>query len=188
MQHPNTLYGICKVSGELLCNYYFSRFGVNTRGVRYPGLISYETLPGGGTTDYAVEIFYHAIQERKYDCFLKQGTYLDMMYMPDAVRAAIELMEIDANRLKHRNAFNITAMSFSPDELATSIQRHIPDFSMRYAVDPVRQAIADSWPRHMNDLAAREQWGWQPQFDLERMTKDMLDRLTSKLAQSSGTV
>ncbi|HBV21805.1 MAG TPA: UDP-glucose 4-epimerase [Nitrosomonas sp.] len=188
VQHPNTLYGICKVSGELLCNYYFSRFGMDTRGVRYPGLISYKTLPGGGTTDYAVEIFYHAVQERKYNCFLKQGTYLDMMYMPDAVRAAIELMESDTNRLKHRNAFNITAMSFAPEELAASIQRYIPNFSMDYTVDPVRQAIADSWPRHMNDHAAREQWGWQPQYDLEQMTKDMLERLTAKLGQSSGIV
>ncbi|MCB1321157.1 MAG: NAD-dependent epimerase/dehydratase family protein, partial [Leptospiraceae bacterium] len=148
LQRPNTLYGVCKVSGELLCDYYHTRYGVDTRGVRYPGLISYETLPGGGTTDYAVEIFYDAVASKPYECFLKPGTYLDMMYMPDAVRAAIELMETDANSLIHRNAFNITAMSFAPEELAASIQTLIPDFSIRYTVDPVRQAIADSWPRH----------------------------------------
>ncbi|MCB1948944.1 L-threonine 3-dehydrogenase [Nitrosomonas sp.] len=181
LQHPNTMYGVCKVSGELLCNYYYTRFGVDTRGVRYPGLISYDTLPGGGTTDYAVEIFYRAIKEKKYNCFLKQGTYLDMMYMPDAVRAAIQLMETDASRLKHRNAFNITAMSFAPEELAASIQKFIPDFFMQYTVDPVRQAIADSWPCHMDDRAAREEWGWEPRYNLESMTQDMIDRLTVKL-------
>ena len=181
IQRPNTLYGVCKVSGELLCDYYFTRFGVDTRGIRYPGLISYETLPGGGTTDYAVEIFYHAIQEKKYACFLEKGTYLDMMYMPDAVRAAIELMEADPNQLKHRNAFNITAMSIAPEELAKQIQKHIPDFTMRYQIDPARQAIANSWPRHMDDQAARDEWGWQPQYDLAAMTKDMIDHLTRKL-------
>lgn len=182
IQRPNTIYGVCKVSGELLCDYYFTHFGVDTRGVRYPGLISYETLPGGGTTDYAVEIFYHAIQQKKYACFLEQGTYLDMMYMPDAVRAAIELMEADPQQLKHRNAFNITAMSIAPEELAAQIQKHIPDFSMHYKIDPVRQAIASSWPRHMDDQAARDEWGWQPQYDLAVMTKDMIDRLTKKLS------
>ncbi|MBX3629248.1 MAG: L-threonine 3-dehydrogenase [Nitrosomonas sp.] len=181
LQRPNTMYGVCKVSGELLCDYYFSRFGVDTRGVRYPGLISYETRPGGGTTDYAVEIFYQAIQHKSYTCFLQQGTYLDMMYMPDAIRAAIELMETDAAQLKHRNAFNITAMSFAPEELAESIRKHIPDFSMDYQVDSVRQAIADSWPRHMDDQAARAEWGWKPQFNLEQMTAHMLTQLTAKL-------
>ena len=182
LQRPNTMYGVCKVSGELLCDYYFSRFGVDTRGVRYPGLISYETPPGGGTTDYAVEIFYHAIQNKSYTCFLQQGTFLDMMYMPDAIRAAIELMETDASRLKHRNAFNITAMSFAPEELAESIRKHIPDFGMNYQVDPVRQAIANSWPRHMDDHAARTEWGWKPQFDLEQMTAHMLTQLAAKLS------
>lgn len=181
IQRPTTMYGVCKVSGELLCDYYFTRFGVDTRGVRYPGLISYETLPGGGTTDYAVEIFYHAIQEKQYACFLNKCTYLDMMYMPDAVRAAIELMEADPNQLKHRNAFNITAMSFAPEQLAAQIQMHIPDFTMRYQIDPVRQSIANSWPRHMDDQAARSEWGWRPQYDLAGMTKDMIDRLTKKL-------
>ncbi|HQU63568.1 MAG TPA: NAD-dependent epimerase/dehydratase family protein, partial [Nitrosomonas sp.] len=179
---PNTMYGVCKVSGELLCDYYFSRFGVDTRGVRYPGLISYETPPGGGTTDYAVEIFYHAIQNKRYTCFLQQGTFLDMMYMPDAIRAAIELMETDASRLKHRNAFNITAMSFAPEELAESIRKHIPDFRIDYQVDPVRQAIANSWPRHMDDHAARTEWGWKPQFDLQQMTAHMLTQLAAKLS------
>ncbi|MCB1935534.1 MAG: NAD-dependent epimerase/dehydratase family protein [Nitrosomonas sp.] len=182
LQRPNTMYGVCKVSSELLCNYYYTRFGVDTRGVRYPGLISYETLPGGGTTDYAVEIFYQAILEKSYTCFLKQGTYLDMMYMPDAIHAAIKLMETDASRLKHRNAFNITAMSFAPEELAISIKKLIPDFEMNYAIDPVRQAIADSWPRHMDDRVAKEEWGWEPQFNLEKMTTDMIERLTKKLA------
>lgn len=181
IQRPNTLYGICKVSGELLCDYYFARYGVDTRGVRYPGLISHETLPGGGTTDYAVEIFYQALQAKTYTCFLSERTYLDMMYMPDAVRAAIELMEADPKRLKHRNAFNVTAMSFAPEQLAMQIQQHIPDFTIRYQIDPVRQAIADSWPRHMDDQAAREEWGWQPQYDLAAMTKDMIDHLTNKL-------
>lgn len=181
LQRPNTMYGICKVAGELLCNYYFTRFGVDTRGVRYPGLISYETLPGGGTTDYAVEIFYRAIQEKNYTCFLKQDTRLDMMYMPDAIRAALELMETDAHQLKHRNAFNITAMSFAPEELAACIRKHIPDFEMNYAIDPVRQAIADSWPHHMDDRSAKEEWGWQPQFTLEMMASDMIERLTVKL-------
>lgn len=181
VQRPNTMYGVCKVSGELLCDYYYSHFGVDTRGVRYPGLISYETLPGGGTTDYAVEIYYSAIRDQQYRCFLKQGTCLDMMYMPDAIRAAVELMETDPGRLTHRNAFNVTAMSFAPEELAACIQHYIPDFTMCYTVDPVRQAIADSWPRHMDDRAARKEWGWKPQYDLERMTQDMIDRLSRKL-------
>ena len=182
LQRPNTMYGVCKVSGELLCDYYFTHFGVDTRGVRYPGLISHETLPGGGTTDYAVEIFYHAIQQKKYACFLDKATYLDMMYMPDAVRAAIELMEADPNRLKHRNAFNINAMSFAPEQLAAEIEKHIPGFTMQYEIDPTRQAIADSWPRHMDDQAARDEWGWQPQYDLASMTQDMIECLTKKLS------
>lgn len=181
IQRPSTMYGVCKVSGELLCDYYFTHYGVDTRGVRYPGLISYKTLPGGGTTDYAVDIFYRAIQEKNYACFLQKGTYLDMMYMPDAVRAAIELMEADPSQLKHRNAFNITAMSFAPEELAAQIQKYIPEFSMSYQVDPVRQSIADSWPRHMDDSAARDEWGWKPQYNLEGMTKDMIDRLSQKI-------
>ncbi len=181
IQRPSTIYGVCKVSGELLCDYYFTHYGVDTRGVRYPGLISYKTLPGGGTTDYAVDIFFRAIQEKSYTCFLQKGTYLDMMYMPDAVRAAIELMEADPSQLKHRNAFNITAMSFAPEELTAQIQKYIPGFLMSYQVDPVRQSIADSWPRHMDDSAARDEWSWKPQYSLEDMTKDMIDRLSKKM-------
>lgn len=181
IQRPNTMYGVTKVAGELLCDYYFRRFGVDTRGLRYPGLISHETMPGGGTTDYAVEIFYAAIREKRYECFLKEGTRLDMMYMPDAVRAAIELMEADLSRLKHRNAFNVTAMSFAPEDICAEIKRFIPDFSMTYRVDPVRQAIADSWPRHMDDSAAREEWGWKPMYDLPAMTRDMLEKLAKRL-------
>ncbi|NOQ36471.1 MAG: NAD-dependent epimerase/dehydratase family protein [Methylococcaceae bacterium] len=181
IQHPNTIYGISKVSGELLCNYYHQRYGVNTRGLRYPGLVSYKTLAGGGTTDYAVDIFYAALSEQHYLCFLKEDTRLDMMYMPDAVNAAINLMEADDARLLHRNGFNVTAMSFSPQMLAAEIKKHIPDFTIDYDVDPVRQAIADSWPRHMDDRAAREEWGWRPEFGLEMMVKDMLAKLVVKL-------
>ena len=177
IQRPTTMYGVTKVSGELLCDYYFRRFGVDTRGVRYPGLISYVAPPGGGTTDYAVEIFHSALRHQRYTCFLEPATRLDMMYMPDAIRAAIELMEADAGRLEHRNAFNVTAMNFTPEELASEIGRHLPDFTIDYDVDPVRQAIADSWPDSMDDSAARDQWGWKASFDLEAMTRDMLEKL-----------
>jgi len=182
IQRPNTLYGVVKVAGELLCDYYHSRFGVDTRGVRYPGLISYQTLPGGGTTDYAVHIFYGALQQRQYTCFLAADTRLDMMYMPDAIRAAIEIMEADPVRLRHRNAYNVTAMSFTPAEICKAVTRHIPDFIMHYTVDPVRQAIADSWPDRMDDSEARSQWGWRPEYTLETMTADMLSKLAEKLA------
>jgi nucleoside-diphosphate-sugar epimerase len=178
IQHPNTMYGITKVSGELLCDYYHHRFGVDTRGVRYPGLISYKTLPTGGTTDYAVHIFYAAIKDKRYNCFLKQGTRLDMMYMPDAIKAAIDLMEADDSHLVHRNGYNITAMSFAPEDLANAIKERIPDFVMDYEIDPVRQAIAESWPRHMDDSVARREWGWQPEYDLDTMVDDMLDNLS----------
>jgi len=181
IQRPNTMYGVTKVTGELLCDYYYQRFGVDTRGLRYPGLISYETLPGGGTTDYAVEIFYAAIKEKKYTCFLKEGTYLDMMYMPDAINSAIKLMEADPEKLKHRNAFNVTAMSFAPEHLYVEIKKIIPEFTMDYKVDPVRQAIAESWPNYMDDSVAREEWGWKPEYDLSAMTKDMLEKLSRKL-------
>jgi len=181
IQRPNTMYGVTKVAGELLCDYYYHRFGVDTRGLRYPGLISYETLPGGGTTDYAVEIFYAAIKEKKYTCFLKEGTYLDMMYMPDAINSAIKLMEADPEKLKHRNAFNVTAMSFAPEHLYAEIKKIIPEFTMDYKVDPVRQAIAESWPNYMDDSVAREEWGWKPDYDLSAMTKDMLEKLSRKL-------
>jgi len=175
------MYGVTKVAGELLCDYYYKRFGVDTRGVRYPGIISNVTLPGGGTTDYAVEIFYEAIKNKKYTCFLKKGTYLDMMYMPDCLKAAIDLMEADPSKLKHRNAFNVAAMSFEPEEIATEIRKYIPEFKMDYDIDPVRQAIADSWPNNMDDSSAREEWGWKPRYDLTAMTKDMIEILSKKL-------
>jgi nucleoside-diphosphate-sugar epimerase len=180
IQRPTTIYGITKVSGELLCDYYYHRFGVDARGLRYPGLISSKTLPGGGTTDYAVDIFYAAIKLKHYDCFLQADTQLDMMYMPDAIDAAINLMTADSKQLKHRNAFNVTAMSFTPQQLAAEIQKHIPEFTIAYSVDPLRQAIADSWPRHMNDSAAKAEWGWQAQFDLSAMVKDMLEKISIK--------
>ncbi len=181
IQRPNTMYGVTKVSGELLCDYYYKRFGVDVRGVRFPGLISYVTLPGGGTTDYAVEIYYEALKKRKYTCYLKPDTYMDMMYMPDAIKAAIDLMEADPKRLIHRNAFNVTAMSFAPKDVANEIKKYIPDFVIDYDIDPVRQAIADSWPNHMDDSAARKEWGWKPNYDLASMTKDMLEKLSDKL-------
>jgi len=181
IQRPNTMYGVTKVSGELLCDYYYKRFGVDTRGVRYPGIISNETLPGGGTTDYAVEIYYEAIKHKKYTCNLPAGTFLDMMYMPDAINAGINLMEADPARLKHRNAFNVTAMSFDPEIIAAAIRKHIPEFTIDYDVDPVKKAIAETWPNSMDDSAAREEWGWEPEYDLEAMTADMIEVLSNKL-------
>jgi len=165
----------------LLCDYYYKRFGVDTRGLRYPGIISNETLPGGGTTDYAVDIYYEAIKNKHYTCFLKAGTFLDMMYMPDALKAAVDLMEADPTKLIHRNAFNVTAMSFDPEMIADSIKKHIPDFTIDYDVDPVRQAIADSWPNNMDDSAARQEWNWNHEYDLAKMTEDMLKVLGEKL-------
>lgn len=181
IQRPNTMYGVTKVAGELLCDYYFKRFGVDTRGVRYPGIISNETLPGGGTTDYAVEIYYEAIKHKQYTCNLPAGTFLDMMYMPDAIKAGIDLMEADPARLKHRNAFNVTAMSFDPEIIAAAIKKHIPEFTIDYDVDPMKKAIAESWPNSMDDSAARTEWGWEPEYNLEAMTKDMLEVLSKKL-------
>ncbi len=181
LQRPQTIYGITKVTGELLCDYYARRFGVDTRGLRLPGIISYVAPAGGGTTDYAVEIFHHAIRYRRYTCFLRADTRLDMMYMPDTLRAIIALMETDPARLHHRNAFNITAMSITPAELAQAIRCHVPEFVIDYRIDPVRQAIADSWPRSLDDSAARAEWGWAPAYDLETMTADMLERLAERL-------
>ena len=181
IQRPSTMYGVTKVAGELLCDYYFSRFGIDTRGVRYPGIISNETLPGGGTTDYAVEIYYEAIKHKKYTCDLPAGAFLDMMYMPDAIKAAINLMEADPAKLVHRNAFNVTAMNFDPELIAQSIRTHIPEFVMDYKVDAVKEKIAASWPNSMDDSAAREEWGWAPEYDLETMTRDMLEVLSKKL-------
>jgi nucleoside-diphosphate-sugar epimerase len=181
LQRPTTMYGVTKVAGELLCDYYHTRFGVDARGVRYPGIISHVTPPGGGTTDYAVEIFYEAIKHKRYTCFLQGDTRLDMMYVPDAIKAAIEVMEADAGRLTHRNAFNVTAMNFTPEELAAAIRKHVPEFTLSYAVDPVRQSIANSWPNSIDDSAAREEWSWTPSYDLEAMTADMLSHLEKKL-------
>lgn len=181
IQRPTTMYGVTKVASELLCDYYATRFGVDTRGLRLPGLISYLTPPGGGTTDYAVEIFYQAIRYRHYNCFLSADTRLDMMYMPDAIQAMIQLMEADTKKLQHRNAFNVTAMSITPTEIAAEITKHIPDFVIDYDVDPIRQAIADSWPQSIDDSAARNEWGFAPRYDLEAMTADMLQELRAKL-------
>ncbi|KOO49794.1 L-threonine 3-dehydrogenase [Viridibacillus arvi] len=180
LQRPTTMYGVNKVAGELLCDYYYQRFGVDTRGVRFPGLISYATPPGGGTTDYAVDIYYKAISEGKYTSYIAQGSYMDMMYMPDALQAIVDLMEADPAKLIHRNAFNVTAMSFEPEEIAASIRKHIPNFKMAYEVDPVRQAIADSWPNSIDASAAQEEWGFKAKYDLDAMTADMLKKLQEK--------
>jgi nucleoside-diphosphate-sugar epimerase len=173
---PETMYGITKLAGELLCDYYHKRFGVDTRG-RYPGIVSYGAPPGGGTTDWAVDIFHKAVLHGRYTCFLRADSQLDFLYMPDAVEAAIALMEADPGRLEHRNAFNVTSMQLTPESLAAEIRVHIPRFTIDYGVDPVRQAIADSWPRRVDDSAAREEWGWAPAFDAAAMTRDMLDHV-----------
>jgi nucleoside-diphosphate-sugar epimerase len=177
IQRPTSIYGITKVTGELLCDYYHHKYGVDTRGVRYPGIISHVTPPGGGTTDYAVEIYHAAIRDRHYSCFLAGDTYLDMIYMPDALQAAVDLMEANPARLRHRNAFNISAMSFCPEDAAAYIRRYIPEFEITYQVDPVRQALANSWPNNLEDYAARVEWGWNPRYDLDAMTRDMLGEL-----------
>ncbi|CAM2883107.1 L-threonine 3-dehydrogenase [Latilactobacillus sakei] len=181
IQRPTTMYGVTKVSGELLCDYYHTKYGVDTRGVRFPGLISYKTLPGGGTTDYAVDIYYEALRNGHYESFIKEGTYMDMMYMPDAIGAIIKLMNADPERLVHRNAFNITAMSFEPEQIKAAIQKELPDFEMTYAVDPARQAIADSWPNQIDASCAKAEWDFEPQYDLEAMTKDMLAQLKTRI-------
>ena len=184
IQRPTTMYGVTKVAGELLCDYYNQRFGVDTRGVRFPGLISYKALPGGGTTDYAVHIYYEAIKQRKYTSYIAEGTKMDMMYMPDAIKSILDLMEADGSKLIHRNAFNIAAMSFAPEDLEVEIKKHIPDFVLDYNVDPIRQQIADSWPNSLDDSAARNEWGWKPEFDLSKMTLDMLQKLSIKLGKT----
>ncbi|MFF2878379.1 L-threonine 3-dehydrogenase [Gottfriedia sp. NPDC057991] len=181
IQRPTTMYGVTKVAGELLCDYYFEKFGVDTRGVRFPGLISYDTVPGGGTTDYAVDIYYEALKNKKYTSFIGEGTYMDMMYMPDAIDAIIKLMEADPSKLKHRNAFNISAMSFEPTQIAESIRKFIPEFTLDFDIDPVRQGIANSWPNSIDSSAAKEEWGFDPKFDLDRMSEDMLNKLAAKL-------
>ena len=181
IQRPDTIYGVTKVSGELLSDYYAQRFGVDTRSVRFPGLISYTTPPGGGTTDYAVDIYYSAVKGETFNCPLKPGTFMDMMYMPDALRAAVEIMEANPDRLVHRNSFNIASMSFDPEIIFNKIKEHVPGFEMKYVLDPLRQAIADSWPDSLDDTCAREEWDWKPEFGLEEMTKDMLVNLRKKL-------
>jgi nucleoside-diphosphate-sugar epimerase len=175
---PTTVYGISKYAGEFWCNYYHRRYGVDIRSLRYPGLISYKSAPGGGTTDYAIEIFHEALEEKKYECFLKEDTYLPMMYMPDAIRATIELMEAPASAISVRTAYNLSGMSFSPKEIAAAIKKHIPDFSISYKPD-YRQAIADSWPQSIDDSVARNDWGWKQEYDLNKMTSDMLINLKS---------
>ena len=183
IQRPKTMYGVTKVSGELLSDYYFTRFGVDTRSVRFPGLISYITPPGGGTTDYAVDIYYSAAKGEKFTCPIAQNTYMDMMYMPDALRAAIEIMEANPDKLIHRNSFNIASMSFEPDTIYRKIKEYVPTFEMEYQVDPLRQAIAESWPNSLDDTCAREEWGWKPQYNLDEMTKDMLEKLTLRFGK-----
>lgn len=182
IQRPQTMYGITKVAGELLCDYYYNKFGVDTRGVRFPGLISYDTLPGGGTTDYAVEIYYEAIKNNHFVCPIKEGTYMDMMYMPDAIDAIMLLLKADGDKLVHRNAFNISAMSFSPEIIEKSIQTYRPDFTMTYEVNPKLQAIAESWPNRLDCHCAKEEWGFNPKYDLDKMTQDMLQKLEKKLS------
>ncbi|GAB2027524.1 L-threonine 3-dehydrogenase [Lactovum odontotermitis] len=181
IQRPNTMYGVTKVAGELLCDYYHTKYGVDTRGVRFPGLISYKTLPGGGTTDYAVDIYYEAIKTGHYDSFIAAGTKMDMMYMPDAIDAIVNLMNADGEKLINRNAYNITAMSFEPNELAAAIQKVMPDFTLGFKVDPARQKIADSWPNWIDASAAKAEWNFNPKYDIDAMTVDMLDHLKEKL-------
>lgn len=173
---PTTVYGISKYAGEFWCNYFYNRFQVDVRSIRYPGLISYKSNPGGGTTDYAVEIFHEALSDQHYDCFLKEDAYLPMMYMPDAIRATIELMEAPIEQIEVRTSYNISGMSFSPKEIAEEIKKHIPEFSIKYEPD-YRQQIAESWPQSIDDSVANSDWGWKPQFDLSEMTKDMLENL-----------
>jgi nucleoside-diphosphate-sugar epimerase len=179
IMHPTTIYGVTKVTGELLCDYYVNHYGLDVRGVRYPGVISSDTAPGGGTTDYAVEIFYAAITESRYNCFVRADTVLPMIYMPDCIEAAIGVMDADISQLRHHNSFNVSAMSFSADELAAEIKKHIPEFQCRYEPDQ-RQAIADSWPQDLDDSAARREWGWQPKYGLAEMTVEMLEKLGAR--------
>ena len=184
IQRPKTLYGITKVTTELLSDYYFAKYGVDTRSVRYPGVISYVTPPGGGTTDYAVDIYYAAVRGETFTCPLKAGTRMDMIYMPDALKATMMLMEANPDRLIHRNAFNIASMSFDPEDIYAEIRKHRPDFEMVYDIDPLKQCIADSWPDRMDDSCAREEWDWNPTHDLASMTKEMLEKLSLKLGAS----
>ena len=181
IQRPQTIYGVSKVTTELLSDYYFHKYGVDTRAVRFPGVISYVTPPGGGTTDYAVDIYYNAVRGDRFVCPIKAGTKMDMIYMPDTLKAAIMIMEANPDKLIHRNAFNIASMSFDPEEIYAAIKEQKPEFEMVYDVDPLKQSIAESWPDRMDDSCARAEWGWNPTYDLESMTKDMLEKLAIKL-------
>jgi nucleoside-diphosphate-sugar epimerase len=181
LTRPTSIYGVSKVAGELLCDYYHLKYGLDIRGLRYPGVISNAALPGGGTTDYAVHIFYAALKSGHYTCFLKEDSSIDMIYMPDVLEGAVQLMEAAPGKLKHRNAFNVSAITVTPRQLAAEIRKHIPGFTIDYVIDPVRQAIADSWPDSLDDSAARAEWDWNPQYDLAAMTGDMLDQLSKKL-------
>ena len=174
---PTTVYGISKYAGEFWCNYYHHRYGVDVRSIRYPGLISYKSAPGGGTTDYAIEIFHEALEEKKYECFLEKDTYLPMMYMPDAIRGTIELMEAPSDKISIRTSYNLSSMSFSPEQLAAEIKNFVPDFSITYKPD-YRLTIANSWPQSIDDSTARNDWGWKPEYDLKKMTKDMMENLS----------
>ncbi len=180
IRNPRTIYGVTKVAGELLSDYYHIRFGVDARSVRFPGLISYVTPPGGGTTDYAVDIYYSAVKGEEFACPIAAGTFMDMMYMPDGLRAAIEIMEADPAKLVHHNSFNIASMSFDPEIICANIRQYVPGFRMRYQVDPLRQAIAESWPNSLDDTCARKEWGWKPEYDLDSMTQDMLAKLKTR--------
>ncbi|MBQ7749770.1 MAG: NAD-dependent epimerase/dehydratase family protein [Bacteroidales bacterium] len=182
IQRPRSMYGVTKVATELLSDYYFHKFGVDTRSVRFPGLISHMTLPGGGTTDYAVEIYYAAVKGEEFVCPIAAGTFMDMMYMPDALKAAVQIMEADPSRLVHRNSFNIASMSFDPEIISAKVRELVPGFRMHYEVDPVRQAIASSWPDSMDDSCAREEWGWAPSFDIDTMSKDMIEHLRARFS------
>lgn len=187
IQRPCTIYGISKVAGELLCDYYHCKYGLDTRGVRFPGIISYLTPPGGGTSDYAIEIFYHAIRDKKYVCPIKADTYMDMLYIDDAIKAIVDLMEEDPSNLKHRNAYNITAMSFTPEQITNEIKKHIPEFVIEYDVDPIRQSIANSWPNKLDDSEAREQWGYKPYYNLETMVDEMLYKISRRIKHDQAS-
>ncbi len=180
VMRPSTIYGVCKVSGELLSDYYHSRYGLDTRSIRFPGIISNVTLPGGGTTDYAVDIYYDAVKSGRFTCPISSDVYMDMIYMPDALRACVELMEADPARLIHRNSFNLASMSFTPEMIAAEVRRRIPSFEMSYEIDPVKESIARSWPNSLDDSCARAQWGWHPEWDLSSMTDDMLRTIAAR--------
>ncbi|MDE5906780.1 MAG: NAD-dependent epimerase/dehydratase family protein, partial [Alistipes sp.] len=182
IMQPTTIYGICKYTGEMLGNYYHHKYGVDTRSVRFPGIISNVTLPGGGTTDYAVEIYYAAVKSGRFTCPVPADVYMDMIYMPDALRACVELMETDPAKLIHRNSFNLASMSFTPEIICAEIKKRMPSFTMDYDVDPVKKAIAESWPNSLDDTCAREEWGWKPEWDLSRMTDDMLEHIRQKFS------